>query len=304
MGGYRLPLGQRAAAADTPTAEPDEPATDARGSALLQGVARLLGLGPGATPAGRGGTGTAPWLDAPAADPRLGRSQTVQPLRLREVLVGSSFRLTLGAADDAPARPPRLTAWGRVAATRFDGRDGTLTLDGDVLTGTVGVDGEWDRLLAGRGGGSHSRGDGAFAMPETAATWPGGLGADPDESPSLPALCRELTGWPCGACWGTGGGSWTLTPDTGETTLATDTTLLMGAFGGRGILLAAADSGGFELATRTDAMLTRTTSDAVAGLECGGRRGAPAAADPGRQPGVCVGSGTELHAHGGGGAAA
>ena len=37
----------------------------------------------------------------------------------------------------------------------------------------------------------------------------------------------------------------------------------MGAFGGRGILLAAAEAGGFQIATRTDAMLTRTTSDAV-----------------------------------------
>ena len=37
----------------------------------------------------------------------------------------------------------------------------------------------------------------------------------------------------------------------------------MGAFGSRGILLQASDSGGFELATRTDAMLTRTSSDAV-----------------------------------------
>ena len=41
----------------------------------------------------------------------------------------------------------------------------------------------------------------------------------------------------------------------------------MGAFGGRGILLAAAESGGFQLATRTDAMLTRTTSDKVAEME-------------------------------------
>ena len=46
--------------------------------------------------------------------------------------------------------------------------------------------------------------------------------------------------------------------------LETATELVMGAFGGRGILLAAAESGGVELATRTDAMLTRTTSDAVA----------------------------------------
>ncbi len=263
VGGYRLPLGQRAAAADTPTAEPDEPATDARGSALLQGVARLLGLGPGATPAGRGGTGTAPWLDAPAADPRLGRSQTVQPLRLREVLVGSSFRLTLGAADDAPARPPRLTAWGRVAATRFDGRDGTLTLDGDVLTGTVGVDGEWDRLLAGVAV-AHSQGDGSY-------TGAGDSRGDLEQTltslhPYLRyAVTDRLDVW---GLLGYGWGELELAMETGETR-ETDTNLMMGAFGGRGILLPAAETGGFELATRTDAMLTRTTSEAVAGLAAG-----------------------------------
>ena len=41
----------------------------------------------------------------------------------------------------------------------------------------------------------------------------------------------------------------------------------MGAFGGRGILLPATELGGFELATRTDAMLTRMTSDADAVLD-------------------------------------
>ncbi len=261
VGGYRLPLGQRAAAADTPTAEPDEPATDARGSALLQGVARLLGLGPGATPAGRGGTGTDPWLDAPAADPRLGRSQTVQPLRLREMLVGSSFRLTLGAADDAPARTPRLTAWGRVAATRFDGRDGTLTLDGDVLTGTVGVDSEWDRLLAGVAV-AHSQGAGSY-------TGAGDSRGDLEQTltslhPYLRyAVTDRLDVW---GLLGYGWGELDLAMETGETR-ETDTNLMMGAFGGRGVLLAAAETGGFELATRTDAMLTRTTSDAVTSME-------------------------------------
>ena len=263
VGGYRLPVGTRAAAADTPAAETDEPATDARGSALLQGVARLLGLGPGATPAGRGGTGTDPWLDAPATDPRLGRSQTVQPLRLREVLVGSSFRLTLGATDDAPARTPRLTAWGRVAATRFDGRDGTLTLDGDVLTGTVGVDSEWDRLLAGVAV-AHSQGAGSY-------TGAGDSRGDLEQTltslhPYLRyAVTDRLDVW---GLLGYGWGELELAMETGETR-ETDTNLMMGAFGGRGILLPAAETGGFELATRTDAMLTRTTSDAVAGMVAG-----------------------------------
>ena len=50
----------------------------------------------------------------------------------------------------------------------------------------------------------------------------------------------------------------------GEGEAARGTTLVMGAFGGRGLLLAAADTRGFQLATRTDAMLTRTSSEAVA----------------------------------------
>ena len=78
-------------------------------------------------------------------------------------MLGSSFRLNLG--DDAAPGHLRLTAWGRVAGTRFDGRDGDLTLDGDVLTGTVGVDGEWDRLLAGVAV-AHSRGQGGYTMPD------------------------------------------------------------------------------------------------------------------------------------------
>ena len=68
--------------------------------------------------------------------------------------------------------------------------------------------------------------------------------------------------------WGLFGYGWgdlTMEQGTG-TTYETDTTLAMGAFGGRGILLPAGETGGFELATRTDAMLTRTSSDAVAGM--------------------------------------
>ena len=41
--------------------------------------------------------------------------------------------------------------------------------------------------------------------------------------------------------------------------------MLMGAVGSRGILLAPEETGGFQLATRTEAMLTRTTADAVTG---------------------------------------
>ena len=69
--------------------------------------------------------------------------------------------------------------------------------------------------------------------------------------------------------WGLLGYGWgelELKQGSGETR-ETGTTLVMGAFGSRGLLLAAADTGGFQLATRTDAMLTRTSSETVTSLQ-------------------------------------
>ena len=260
VGGYRLPVGQRAV--------DGKPEAEARESALLQGVAGLLGLGsgqaggPGVDPGG-GGLGWDAWPDS-GRDPRLGQSQSVN-LDLRRLLLGSSFRLALGG-DDGGASSLRLTAWGRVAGTTFDGRDGidgrdgTLSLNGDVLTGTVGVDGEWDRLLAGLAV-AHSRGDGSYTMPVAGGDDSGNLEQTLTSiHPYLRyAVNDRLDVW---GLFGYGWGELDLEMDDDET-LETDTTLVMGAFGGRGILLSAAESGGFQLATRTDAMLTRTTSDAV-----------------------------------------
>ena len=246
VGGYRLPLGRHAAGGADPDATEPETTTD-RLASLLTGLAgRVLGLA-----APQGGDGT---------DPRLGQSQPLQPptIRLRDVLLGSSFRLALGDDDAAPG-DMRLTAWGRVAGTQFSGRDGALTLDGNVLTGTVGVDSAWDRWLTGVAV-SHSLGGGSF-------TGDGGGDFDSSTLTSLHPYLRyafneRVDVW---SVLGYGWGDMTLEPGTGGT-LETDTTLLMGAFGGRGILLSAPDNAGFQLATRTDAMLTRMTSGAVAGL--------------------------------------
>ena len=270
VGGYRLPLGQRGATGKpeaggaTPGAEADTDSSSLE--ALVTGLAGVLGLGPGQA----GGTGVDPggglggasWPDS-GRDPRLGQSQSVN-VDLRRLLLGSSFRLALGG-DAVGARNLRLTAWGRVAGTTFDGRDGTtLTLDGDVLTGTVGVDGEWDRLLAGLAV-AHSRGNGSFTMPGTEDRGQGGLETTlTSVHPYLRyAVNDRLAVW---GLFGYGWGELDLEMDNGDT-IETDTNLVMGAFGGRGILLSAAESGGFQLATRTDAMLTRTTSDKVAEME-------------------------------------
>ncbi len=260
VGGYRLPLGQRGA-----TDGADDGVSGVE--RLVLALGQRLGLGTGTAPAGAGGVaGAGGWPDAPVAtDPRLGQSRTLDvgnALNLRQVLLGSSFRLAFGR-DDAGASSLRLTAWGRVAGTTFDGRDGTLSLDGDVLTGTVGVDGEWDRLLAGLAV-AHSRGDGAFTKPGTDARGRGELETTlTSVHPYLRyAVNDRLDMW---GVLGYGTGHMEMELDTGETR-ETDMALVMGAFGGRGILLPAGETGGFELATRTDAMLTRTSSDAVAGM--------------------------------------
>ncbi len=255
VGGYRLPLGKDTA--------------DTGGPALLQGLAGILGLGlpqaggAGSASEGAAGTGSMAWGPGPApgSDPRLGPSQAVQ-VDLRRLLLGSSFRLALGAAA-ADGASPRLTAWGRVAGTTFDGQDGNLSLNGDVFTGTVGVDGAWGRWLAGVAV-AHSRGDGSFTMPGTAAR---GQGELENTLTSLHPYLRYAVNERL-AVWGLVGYGWgqlDLELANGVT-METDTNLMMGAFGGRGILLAASESGGVQLATRTDAMLTRTSSDAVAGL--------------------------------------
>ena len=171
-----------------------------------------------------------PWLDGPTTDPRLGQSQTLHLPDLRQVLLGSAFRLNLNAADPGAATP-HLTAWGRFAGTRFDGRDGDLTLDGDVFSGTVGVDGEWDRWLAGVAV-AHSRGDGAFRMPGTGERGQGDLEQTlTSVHPYLRyAVTERLDVW---GLLGYGWGELDMEMASG-TTIETDTQLVMGAVGGRG----------------------------------------------------------------------
>ena len=265
VGGYRLPLGPQEWGGD------GEVSADEPGPALLAGLAAGLGLrGAAADPAGPGtfgGSGGPPGWAGSGGASRLGQRPPLnvgESVNLRQILQGTSFRLHLGAAAGGTASP-RLTAWGRFAGTRFAGQEDTLALDGDVFTGTVGVDGQWDRLLAGVAV-AHSRGDGTFtnARPDMADR---GQGELENTLTSLHPYLRyavtdALDIW---GLLGYGWGELDLEVATGETR-ETTTNLVMGAFGARGIVLEAAESGGVQLATRTDAMLTRTSTDAVTGL--------------------------------------
>ena len=63
----------------------------------------------------------------------------------RDLLLGASFALT-GEADEAGVT---VAGWGRVARSRFEGQEGTLTLDGTLTTGLVGADYAREGWLAG-----------------------------------------------------------------------------------------------------------------------------------------------------------
>ncbi len=75
-------------------------------------------------------------------------------------LANASFVLPL-----APGGRRNWTAWGRGAYTEFDGEEGELKLDGEVWTGTVGVDWEHGRWRLGLAL-SHSEGDGEVRADE------------------------------------------------------------------------------------------------------------------------------------------
>ena len=58
---------------------------------------------------------------------------------MKEALLGSSFYVE-GGAQQAEGGGRTWAAWGDVAATHFEGDASGLALQGDVTTGTVGLD--------------------------------------------------------------------------------------------------------------------------------------------------------------------
>ena len=185
---------------------------------------------------------------------------------LRAALMGSSFVYAGAQDDDGQARTPgwlgAWSAWGRGAASWFSGADGGASLEGEVATAMLGFDSRWGRWRAGVVA-SHSRGQGTYTPP----TAPGGAVAS-----SLTAL-HPYVGYDVNArtsVWGVVGygvGEMSLTPARATTARETDLTNTMAAVGGRAALsVRSGRAGRFELALRSDARLTNTAADAVAGL--------------------------------------
>ena len=172
----------------------------------------------------------------------------------RDLLTGSSFALTGGSAAGGFA-----SLWGRGAVSRFEGREGDVTLNGEVVGAMLGADWRFGRGTAGLML-SHARGEGDYRSPE------GGGEVSTTLTGLYPygryAVNGRVTVWGVG---GYGAGTLTLEPE-GQSPIEADMDLAMAAAGLRGVLVAAPGGGGVELAVKPDALFLRTTSEAVSGL--------------------------------------
>ena len=192
----------------------------------------------------------------------------------RQFLSGSSFDLSLsalGSETDGEAietarvreTPGHWSLWGRGALIRFAGQDTGVSLDGDVLTGLLGLDYSRGRWLAGLGL-AYNDGDGAYRAPDS------GTAGKLDSTlvsvhPYLHyALTDRLSAW---GTLGYGAGGLRLRPERDgapeQAAIETDIQMRMGALGLRGTVFANATT---ELALKSDLMWVRTASSATAGL--------------------------------------
>ena len=182
-----------------------------------------------------------------------------QDMTIRDLLLGSAFNLV--SNDDEPAAGPRLSAWGRVATSGFDGQQDRLSLNGTVTTATLGVDGVWKHWLTGVAL-AYSEGDGSFTHAET----PGGEVASSLTSVH-PYVAYALSDRV--RLWGmVGYGSGSLQLKLAERNpMDTDLAMTMGALGMRGSLLEPSQpEGGLALALRSDVLWLRMDSAAITGL--------------------------------------
>ena len=67
---------------------------------------------------------------------------------VRQFMLSGSFEFPL-ASDPRQNPASRWTTWGKSSISRFGSGDGDLSMDGDVITVTFGIDREWNRWIAG-----------------------------------------------------------------------------------------------------------------------------------------------------------
>ena len=182
-------------------------------------------------------------------EPTLSREPSDGPSE-REVLARSSIELAL--ADGSGG----WSVWGRAGIAGFKGREGDLSLDGDVLSGHIGIDYAWEHLLTGLAV-SRNEGEGGFrglanGAGEATATLT-------SVHPYARLSSREgLTVW---AIAGFGWGDMELEDKAGR--VETDIKMRMAALGGRQELMSL---GKAALAAKADAFAMWIESAGVPGL--------------------------------------
>ena len=161
-----------------------------------------------------------------------------------EAMMGSSFALAAKTDGGGSA-----AVWGRMARSRFSGREGGAGLDGEVTTGLLGAEYARGPLAGGavlsnsRGEGGH--GDGAAEASMTALTpWAGYR------------MSERVSVW---GALGYGAGELTLTPKN-QPGRNTDIAMMLAAGGARAALVA---GDGPKLDAVADARWVRTTSKEV-----------------------------------------
>ena len=173
----------------------------------------------------------------------------------RDLLTGSSFALTTGADGIGGGL---VSLWGRGAVSSFDGREGDLSLSGEVTGAMLGADWTRERWTTGLML-SHARGEGSYRGANSGKVSSTVTGFYPY---GRYAVTDRVTVW--GAA-GYGVGTLTLTPEDDESTYEANMDLAMAAAGLRGVVVEAPAEGGPELAVKTDAMGVRTSSEATGG---------------------------------------
>ena len=271
LGGQRIPLDGVPGGAGNDTSSGGTDGSDARETAaaadtLAAFADRMSNDGAGTAWVNWGGFGGEDAAKRPAS----------RSLSERELLLGSSFQLSLGGGD-ANGTGTAWTAWGRAASSSFDGEADGLSLDGDVTTFTLGADAVRGRWLGGVAL-AHSTGEGGFRDHAARDGHPDrGSGELESTLTSVHPYLRlqaseRLSLW---GLLGYGTGDLTLAVDASgdrpRQTWQTETEMWMAAAGARGVLLSAADHDGFELAARGDARLVRMNSDAATGADGAGR---------------------------------
>ena len=186
-------------------------------------------------------------------------------LTQRDLIVGTSFALTGGSKEGGGFG----SLWGRASIAGFDGREGALTVDGEVTTGLIGAD--WSSAPgSGSGAGNWTAG---LAVGHSTGTggWRRGGACGVNCAGAIEAVLsglypyagvtvgERLSVW---AAAGYGAGEVTVTPE-GGAGLTADLTMAMGAAGLRSEVLRPVDGNGLSLALKGDARFTRTSSDAV-----------------------------------------